>query len=350
MNVRANNAKQNPVKNIIKRSLQHLAASFGRHARASKEPQLLVLMYHRILPRDDPRAQIEEPGMMVTPDTFRLHINTLKQYFTLIKLSDWIQRIHDGTPLPANACAITFDDGWADNYEYAFPVLKDLEAPATIFLVADMIGTEQRFWPERLAHIMTTVALRYPQYWTHPELAWLQENPELYRFCETPPKSEELSPLIAWLKEYSDQEMHERLNRIEGVLQLDIDHHLPSLLDWQQITEMLDSGLIDIGSHTCRHVRLNKNTSAAQIRDEIVNSKQVIEKHTNKTIDTFCYPNGDHCPEAIELVKQNYAAAVTTRSGWNTQHTNIHMLQRIGIHQDSTADRTAFLARISGWM
>ena len=350
MNVRVKNAKPNPVKKIIKRCLQHLAASFGRHVRASKEPQLLVLMYHRILPRHDPRAQLEEPGMMVTPDTFRLHINTLKQYFTLIKLSDWVQRKSDGTQLPANACAITFDDGWADNYEYAFPVLKDLEAPATIFLVADMIGTEQRFWPERLAHIMTTVALRYPQYWTHPELAWLQENPELYRFSETPPTSEELSALIAWLKDYSDQEMHDRLNRIDGVLQLVIDHHLPSLLDWQQITEMLDSGLIDIGSHTCRHVRLNENTSAAQIRDEIVNSKQVIEKHTNKTIDTFCYPNGDHCPEAIELVKQTYAAAVTTQSGWNSQHTNIHMLQRIGIHQDITADKTAFLARISGWM
>ena len=214
-------------------------------------------MYHRILPGDDPRASYEEPGMMVTPETFHLHINILKQYFSIVKLSDWIQLNRDGKKLPANACAITFDDGWADNYEFAFPVLKDLAAPATIFLVADMIGTEQSFWPERLAHIMTAVATRYPQYWKHDELKWLQEDPKLYRFCETPPTSEEISALIARVKNYSDQEMHDRLNHVEDVLQLDIRHqstgdHPASLLTWQHVNEMTDSNLVDVDGNACR--------------------------------------------------------------------------------------------------
>lgn len=307
-------------------------------------------MYHRILPEDDPRSQLEEPGMMVTPESFSLHIGLLQNLFTIIKLSDWIQHKREGVPLPAKACAITFDDGWADNYQYAFPILKEMEVPATIFLVADMIGTEKCFWPERLAHIMNTISSRYPQYWAHPELAWLQQNPEHYRLNQTPPTSDEISALIACVKDYSDQEIHDRLTRIEDVLQLDTNNNPASLLNWQQVSEMVSSNLVDIGSHTCSHVRLNENTPAAQMRAEIINSKQVIGKHIGKAINIFCYPNGDHCPQAIELVIQHYGGAVTTQSGWNTQHANIHMLQRIGIHQDNAADKTSFLARISGWM
>jgi peptidoglycan/xylan/chitin deacetylase (PgdA/CDA1 family) len=341
--------KTSPIKKAIKRSLQHVAARFGQHTRTSKQPRLLVLMYHRILPADDPRAQCEEPGMMVTPETFRLHLELLKQYFSIVKLSDWLELKQQGKQLPASACAITFDDGWLDNYEFAFPILKELDIPATIFLVADMIGTKQQFWPERLASVMTAVATRYPQYWSHPELQWLQENPDLYQFNETPPNSEEISALIATLKDYTDQQMHEKLDRIESTLQLE-DNSATTLLDWSQVDEMLASGLIDVGSHTCHHTRLNETTPPGQIRDEIVSSKQLIEEHTKRSVNTFCYPNGDHCPQAVELVRQNYNGAVTTKFGWNTLQNDDHLLQRIGVHQDISADKTAFLARLSGWM
>jgi peptidoglycan/xylan/chitin deacetylase (PgdA/CDA1 family) len=307
-------------------------------------------MYHRILPSEDARALLEEPGMMVTPETFKLHINLLRQYFDIIKLADWIRLKQQGKPLPARACAITFDDGWADNYEFAFPILKQLNVPASIFLVADMIGTDEAFWPERLARLITTVSQRYPQYWSHPELEWLQQDPAHYRFSATPPTQEQLSELIANAKHHTDQEIHQRLDHIDDVLQLEYEPHAPALLDWAQLTEMLESGLIDAGSHTCRHVRLNQHTPKDLLSNEIVNSKTVIEKRTGRTIDTFCYPNGDLCDAALALVKQHYDCAVTTRSGWNTAATDNHLLQRIGVHQDISADRTAFLSRLSGWM
>ena len=288
--------------------------------------------------------------MMVTPETFRLHINILKQNFNLIKLSDWIQLHRDGKELPSRACAITFDDGWADNFEFAFPILKELNVPATIFLVSDMIDTNEEFWPERLAGIIARVSNDYPQHWSHPELEWLQHNPANYRLSDTPPTQDELSELIACAKSHSDQEIHDRLDHIENVMQLKKENHSPSLLNWQQVKEMVDSGLVEAGSHTCRHVRLNKHTPKDLLRNEIINSKKEIEKNIGHEVKTFCFPNGDFCPEAMALVKQNYTGAVTTQSGWNTADTDNHLLQRIGVHQDIAEDRTSFLARISGWM
>jgi len=350
MNSSPNTTKPNVIKRLIKRSLQHVAAVFGRHNRSHQQPQLLILMYHRILHEDDKAALSEEPGMTVSPETFKQHIALLKQYFDIIKLSDWAQLKIDGKKLPEKACAITFDDGWADNYDSAFPILKEANVPATIFLVSDMIGTNDVFWPERLTRLITTIASKYPQHWSHPELLWLQSAPNTYRFSATLPTREEFSALIACAKDLSDEEIHQRITHIEDVLQLETEDHPPSLLDWQQISEMTESGIVEIGSHTCSHVRLNEKISDELLKKEIINSKLNIEKNTGQTVKTFCFPNGDFCPQALELVQQHYDAAVSTQSGWNTVQSEQHLLQRIGIHQDISYDKTSFLARLSGWM
>jgi len=113
--------------------------------------RLLVLMYHRVLPADHADRLIEQPGMYVSPQTLDLHLTVLKRHFPVVHLDEWLSAAQRGGPLPSRACALTFDDGWRDNFEHAFPVLLRHRAPATIFLVSSMTGTLRQFWPNRLA-------------------------------------------------------------------------------------------------------------------------------------------------------------------------------------------------------
>jgi peptidoglycan/xylan/chitin deacetylase (PgdA/CDA1 family) len=340
--------RPNPAKRIIKRGLQHVAARIGPHTRKHGPTRLLILMYHRILPAEDPRSQLEEPGMLVTPESFRQHLQIIGRRFKAVQLSDWLGKKARGEPLPELACAITFDDGWADNYEFAYPLLQEAGIPASIFLVSDMIGTSQMFWPERLARTVTALAQNHPGDWSNPALEWLRSAATDYPFDNTRPSTEQLSAIIASMKTLSDMDIHKRLDETARHFDLGTLSNGASLLNWEQLKKMTASGLIEAGSHTCNHIRLNAGTPRDVLHHEVIHSKQTIEQKTGSQVTTFCFPNGDFSTDALALVKQHYDCAVTTRSGWNDLETNNYQLQRIGIHEDIAADEIAFLARISG--
>jgi len=64
-----------------------------------------------VLPEKYPEFNIVQPGMVVFPETFRLHLELLKQRFQLVDLADWLNRHRAGSSVPRKARAITFDDG-----------------------------------------------------------------------------------------------------------------------------------------------------------------------------------------------------------------------------------------------
>lgn len=97
-----------------------------------------VLAYHKI---DQPTADIKLRGAFTSPKNFARQMNYLKkQNFTFYTASELIDLYRDNGAFPPRAVTVTFDDGWKDNYTFAFPVLHDLGVKATIFLVPSCIG------------------------------------------------------------------------------------------------------------------------------------------------------------------------------------------------------------------
>jgi peptidoglycan/xylan/chitin deacetylase (PgdA/CDA1 family) len=330
------------MKKLVKNALNLAAATLGPHRLSSADARLWVLMYHRILPAEDPRFRGEEPGMIVTPQSFRQHMRTIKTLFDVLPLSEWMERRGKGQPLPRRACAVTFDDGWLDNLEYALPILVEEQVPATIFAVSSLVGTRQQFWPNRLAHLLTAAAVDRG----HDSFAWLRQLPG---YADGALSRDAVAAIIDACKRFTDPQLAERLERMESAANVS-PPDAPSLMDWAQLRQVQASGLVEIGSHTRHHYRLTDDLPAPLLYDEVVGSRQQLEEGLGAPVKLFCYPNGDASRAAEELVGRHYAAAVTTRRGINTGSTPAHALSRIGVHEDIGNTARRFEARLSGWV
>lgn len=312
--------------------------------------KLLIIMYHRVLPPNASGIENEQAGMIVYPDTFQMHLEILEKHFKIVHLDKWLDDYMTGNPIPKNACAITFDDGWRDNYEYAFPILKSKNIPATIFLVSDLLDTHQIFWPERLSFLLQYLVNASDSIFFSTELEWLRDISGDLFSRKLLSKPDIKDKIIGKMKSYSDIVIYEELNKLDAYLKISYKEPLPPILNCSQVKEMNSSGLVNFGSHTRNHIRLNSELTQTTITSEIVDSRKIIKDKTGCTANIFCYPNGDYTAETLQLVKGHYIAACSTVKGWNAGNINPYLLKRIGVHEDISNSKTSFLARISGWI
>jgi peptidoglycan/xylan/chitin deacetylase (PgdA/CDA1 family) len=305
-------------------------------------------MYHRVLPVDSPARRAEQPGMYVFPETFDLHLTEIKRYFELVDLADWLRRSRRGESLPRLACAITFDDGWRDNHDYALPLLVKHGAPATVFLVSEYVGTAYRFWPNRLMNLLRT-AFDHPEAVTFPNPLGTIVEPVLADARSRGELRAEDADLAVQRAKAFDEGTIRGLIDATAVVN-DQPSGARDILDREEIGRMAATGLVRFGSHTATHFRLAGEIAPADLEREIVEPRRTLQALTGQDIDLFCYPNGDTSATAVDCVRRHFLGAVTTRAGWVAGNPDLHLLPRIGVHDDATRTREGFLATLSGWI
>jgi peptidoglycan/xylan/chitin deacetylase (PgdA/CDA1 family) len=337
------------LKAIAKRAVVRTTALLAPLTWRYRKPgSLVVLTYHRVLPKDSMALRTEQPGMYVSPDTLDLHLNELKRHFELVHLEEWLERAQRRSALPKLACAITFDDGWRDNYEFALPVLVKHGAPATIFLVSGYIGTTYRFWPNRLLGLLQkqfiepgSVTLPGPlSRIVEPVLAEAARRGEL--------RADVADVVVQSAKGWDEEEIRGLVEMAEE--SCGVTSEAGEILNREDIAKLDASGLIRFGCHTATHFRLGGRISSQELEREIVGSRKDLQDLAGQAIDLFCYPNGETSPAAVDLVRRHYLGAVITRKGWHDATRDPHLIRRIGVHEDVSNAREPFLERLSGWM
>ncbi len=325
------------MKFFLASALYHLGL-ISRKLRRSPDGAFIILMYHRILSRDEAQNGVQA-GMYVEPGTFERQLRFLKRYFVFRPLAEVFAGSQGNirTFRDRPSCALTFDDGWADFYTNCFPILKAYGVPATVFLPTHFIGSQDSFWTDRLSFLLSCRWKEGPP----GESLRSQGAPDpfVHRLLHLNGSRESrLEAAIALLKPRRNEEIEKVIAELSSIW--DIKPNPPGrlFLSWDEVQEMRQSGLITFGSHTATH-RILTTLETKEVKEELAKSREelIVQKVVAPSFIPFSYPNGNHNEEIFRMVQETgYHLAVTTKKGWNGRGVHPFLYNRFPIHQDMT--------------
>lgn len=278
----------------------------GRSIRRRSHQSFNVLIYHRVNDEGN-KFSIEA----VSTKLFDGQMGYLAKHCSVLPIEVIIHKMHNGEPLPPRCVAITFDDGYKDNYTCAFPILKKYGLSATIFLVPGCMDSGMVLWFDSVLNAFRTT--------TKNHLALPEPNFEV-SFHNEAEKVRAVFQVLEHLKDLPAPTRKESVNIAVEDLGVGWDVEKPGeLLSWGHVREMASAGM-KFGSHTLTHPLLSR-IADREVTEEVLNSKMRIEEEIDRQVHVFAYPNGkasDFNDEVIRLIQQSgYAAALTTNIGCN---------------------------------
>ncbi|MBN4078006.1 polysaccharide deacetylase family protein [Nitrospina gracilis] len=289
-----------------------------------------ILMFHRVCPESSKPRIRGNAGLEVTPEYLEKTILFLRNnHYEIVPLGQIDKILNEGSGGKKFA-VFTFDDGYIDNYLHAYPILKKHEVPFTIYVTTNL--------PERKAIL----------WWYLLEDLILKENQIEF---ELNGRGHQFSCTSSWEKEWAFQEIHnvilngpsnelnQRIQQILGNININLYDKTSELaLTWQQIREMSQNPLAEIGAHTIHHDALNK-LSEPTVQMEMEGSRDKIEAETGQKVEHFCYPFGTRNEvgeREFKIAKKCGFKTSTTTNAANIfpEHKNLlEQLPRIAVNQ-----------------
>ncbi len=276
---------------------------------------ILILMYHRVSPEKGESLLIPLP-----PDIFEEQMKVISKKYKVVFLRELPALLKDKSKSNEKILILTFDDGYKDNYVYAYPILKKYNIPATIFISSSYINNQKNFWWDQIYQIIKNLRIK---------------KLTLNGIISCPLKTEAdkeccAFSLVEKLKKLPLAETTSLIEQLIKKYELRLDENTNVML-WEDINKM-DENIVDIGAHTVNHTMLSI-LNPKMIEYEIIQSKKDIENNTSREAITFSYPYGtseSFNKEVINVVKQNgFCCAVTGIPTPIRKNSNLFTLGRI---------------------
>lgn len=268
-----------------------------------------ILMLHHVRPSRHgefaPNALLE-----VTPEFLEGVVTRVRERgFDIVSLDEACERLEGGEAMRPFV-AFTFDDGYRDNAEFAYPILKRLGVPFTIYLPTSFMDHEGELWWLVLEHTLRT------QNTVTASIA----GATVHFDCSTPAlKREAYREIYWWLRSLPELELRAYVRDLAGRHGIDFREICRSLcMTWDEVRALAADPLVTFGAHTVSHIMLAKFPEETA-RREMAESRRRIEAELGRPIVHFAYPVGDPTsagPREFAMASElGFRSGVTTRPG-----------------------------------
>jgi peptidoglycan/xylan/chitin deacetylase (PgdA/CDA1 family) len=258
----------------------HVLRRIGRQLRNQRDARApAILLYHRVA-----RLDHDPWNLAIDPDLFEDQVSALSSRRKVVPLEALADELDRGYA-PKDWVAITFDDGYADVWHQAYPILAKLGCPATLFVTTGVLDTDG-FWWDRLAEAVLTPA-KLPL----PATLWGNERPPL----ELAEGNRNSLHLALWrrMRTLNPERREGELRRIEAWAGISGGARAVNrALTTQELRELADSAVFSVGAHTITHAVLPELTDSEKAA-EISGSMRQCEQILGRPVATFAYPFGE---------------------------------------------------------
>ena len=288
-----------------------------------------VFNYHRIGEKDN--CAFDREVFSCTTDAFEKQCLFIKKHFNVISLDELCVLREQKQEHKKKYAVITFDDGYIDNYQEAFPVLKKYNIPATFYVATNFVGNDLIPWWDEIAYILRKAEGKTYQLPNQKQTYYLKPN-EIEAV---------ISRIIYDAKRLDGITVIDVLDDIrstflEELSEFNTERHT-LFMGWNHLKEMVQNNM-KVGSHTLSHQVLSQLTEKEQ-KHELSQSKAIIEQYLSTSIDSVVYPVGrSHCytEKTCQLAQSvGYHFAFNNEPGRITLNSNSYDLNRFCIGSDS---------------
>jgi peptidoglycan/xylan/chitin deacetylase (PgdA/CDA1 family) len=237
---------------------------------------------------------------------FRERMNWVRTWFNVVALEEGVSGLARGS-LPARALAITFDDGYADNYTVALPILRELDLHATFF-VATAFLDGGRMWNDTLAEAIRRMDA--------PSLDLSALGLGHHRLDSLDARREAFHAILKQIRYLPQQKREDQADAIARVAAVALPRD--QMMTGHQVRSLAAAGM-GIGGHTSNHPTL-AGLDDVEARREIAEGRDALEALTRQPVKLFAYPNGkpgsDYTAAHVGIARNlGFSAAVSTAWG-----------------------------------
>jgi peptidoglycan/xylan/chitin deacetylase (PgdA/CDA1 family) len=270
----------------------------------------VVIGYHRVVEDFASSAEVSIPSMLVSLRMLEQHLDWIGRRFQFVPLDEVGARLDSGDGLDKPIAAITFDDGYRDFYSHALPLLKKKGVPAAVFVVTDLVGTTTVQTHDKLYLLLTR---RFNGQQLKPnDVAELLQKLEILLPKGTVTATTPFLATRMLLEILPQADMQRLLSVLESEVSISESTFNPFYsLTWEMLAGIRQAG-ITVGSHTRTHV-LMTNERRHKVMDEVVGSREELEKRLGTAVQHFVYPDG-----AFNSSSVNAVAAAGYRFGYTS--------------------------------
>jgi peptidoglycan/xylan/chitin deacetylase (PgdA/CDA1 family) len=267
-----------------------------------------VLTYHRV-GWPSARQGLHPALLSATPDEFERQVGWLARRFALLSMDD-LQRARARRRLPKRALLITFDDGYADFAEHAWPILRDAAVPATLFVATGAPGADTGvFWWDRLYEAVLNSSEQVVETGAGlVNLEGLRRDPAAFV---------DLTQRLKRLRHADLLLTVDTIIRAVGHTTAGSSDPAPAALDWSTIRRLHGEGL-GVAAHTRTHPILPM-LSPAEAKEEIEGSRaDLAARVPGSNLGVFAYPSGRYDARTVATVERlGFELAFSTDRGLN---------------------------------